>query len=52
MNQPSDEALKNLLRFLLNTSVPRILEERNLEHKQKGESNELNNNPNKQSIIS
>ncbi|MGN4127988.1 hypothetical protein ACMGD3_23740 [Lysinibacillus sphaericus] len=24
-NQPSDEALKNMLRFLLKTSVPRML---------------------------
>lgn len=33
MNQPSDEALKKLCVFLLQTSVPRILEEERLEAK-------------------
>lgn len=36
LKQPSDEALKNLLRFLLKTSVPRILKEQ--EDKKKEES--------------
>ncbi|WP_445505784.1 hypothetical protein [Niallia sp. 03091] len=27
MNQPSEEALRNLLKFLLETSVPRIIKE-------------------------
>ncbi|MFP3722101.1 hypothetical protein SFC57_02370 [Niallia circulans] len=31
MNQPSDEALKKLCVFLLQTSIPRILEEERLE---------------------
>jgi len=28
MNQPSDEAFKNMLRFLLKTSVPRLIAKR------------------------
>lgn len=35
MNQPSDEALKKLCVFLLQTSVPRILEEERLEEKKR-----------------
>ncbi|MEK5055901.1 hypothetical protein MHH96_21145 [Niallia sp. FSL K6-0212] len=37
MNQPSDEALKKLCVFLLQTSVPRILEEERLEEKKREE---------------
>lgn len=31
MNQPSDEALTNMIKFLLKTSVPRILAKRKKE---------------------
>lgn len=40
MNKPSEEALRNLIRFLLKTSAPRIVAKRESERKEKGEPNE------------
>ncbi|MGE7949703.1 hypothetical protein [Lysinibacillus sp. NPDC093688] len=34
MNKPSDEALKNMLRFLLKTGVPRLIAKREAELKE------------------
>lgn len=39
-NQPSEEALRNLIRFLLKTSVPRIIAKRESERKEKEAQNE------------
>lgn len=35
MNQPSEQALRNMIRFLLKTSVPRILAEKEKEAAEK-----------------
>jgi hypothetical protein len=41
MNQPSDEALKKLLKFLLETSVPRIIAKENSKEVNKDEDRKL-----------